>query len=392
VAVRGASASIYEIQDFYYTGIAPVTGAPLGMTPCDNDSCYTDAFYANGETGYAKDPKAIASTNLKPMYQDEYILGFQAQLTDNFSAGVRGIYRELKRAIDDNCDIRPIEAWAEANGYDSVDPGNPSFPYCRLYNPGSDATWNIDVDGNGTTERVTIAAANLGPKAKRTYSALEFFWEGAWDKFFLQGSYTYAKSKGNSEGGVKSDIGQGDTGTTQDFDYPELMMGSYGYLPNDRRHTLKLFGNWEITDEWSVGGSLLVQSGRPQNCFGVYGNDPVNYRVAYFSCDASEPRDETTNTPGGRNNGYTIVPRGTAGRNPWTTTFDVNVTYRPSFADGKLAFKVDVFNLFNADKPTAVDEEGETSTGSASAAAPTYLTPLNWQTPRSVRFMVQYDF
>jgi hypothetical protein len=153
-----------------------------------------------------------------------------------------------------------------------------------------------------------------------------------------------------------------------------------------------MFGNWDITDEWSVGGSMLVQSGRPQNCFGIYGNDPVGYRVAYFSCDAGEPSDDTVNTPGGRNNGYSIVSRGTAGRNPWTTTFDMNVAYRPAFADGKLTFKVDVFNLFNADKPTAVDEEGETATGSASAAAPTYLTPLNWQTPRSVRFMVQYDF
>ncbi|MGX5730863.1 TonB-dependent receptor [Pseudoxanthomonas beigongshangi] len=390
VAVRGASASIYQIQDFLYTSIDPVTGAPIGTSRYEDG--FADPFYANGEFGGAKNPNSIASTNLKPMYQDEYILGFQAQMTEHLSAGVRGIYRELKRAIDDTCDIRPIEDWAEANGYTEVAVGNPSFPYCRLYNPGSDGIWNIDVDGNGTTERVTIAADQLGPEAKRTYSALEFFWEGAWDSFFLQGSYTYAKSKGNNEGGVKSDIGQADTGTTQDFDYPELMMGSFGYLPNDRRHTLKLFGNWEINDEWSVGGNLLVQSGRPENCFGIYGNDPVGYRVAYFSCDAGEPGDETTQTPGSRNNGTTIVRRGTVGRTPWTTTFDLNVAYRPAFADGKLAFKVDVFNVFNSDKPTAVDEEGEDATGSPAGAAKTYLTPLSWQTPRSVRFMVQYDF
>ncbi len=384
VAVRGASASIYEFQDFTYTGIDPETGMPLGMAPGGQ---YPEPFYANGETGLAKDPNSIASTNLKPMYQDEFILGFQAQLTDHLSAGVRGVYRELKRAIDDTCDYSPIVEWAVANGYDEGDvhPGNASFPYCRLYNPGSDGVWNIDVDGNGTIENVRIAADKLGPKAKRSYSALEFFWEGAWDRFFLQGSYTYAKSKGNSEGGVKSDIGQADTGTTQDFDYPQLMLGSFGYLPNDRRHTLKLFGNWEITDEWSVGGNLLVQSGRPENCFGIYGNDPVNYRVAYFSCDAGEPTS-------GRDNGTTVVERGTVGRTPWTTTFDLNVAYRPAFADGKLAFKVDVFNLFNADKPTAVDEEGEDDLGSPAGARNTYLTPLAWQTPRSVRFMVQYDF
>lgn len=65
---------------------------------------------------------------------------------------------------------------------------------------------------------------------------------------------------------------------------------------------------------------------------------------------------------------------------------------RLAFVDGKLAFKVDVFNVFSSDKPTAVDEEGEDATGSPDGAAKTYLTPLSWQTPRSVRFMVQYDF
>ncbi|MBB3277802.1 MULTISPECIES: TonB-dependent receptor [Pseudoxanthomonas] len=379
VAVRGASASIYEMQDFIYTGVDPVTGVPINMTP--GGGPLVEPYYANGETGQNKNPASIASTNLKPMYQDEFILGFQAQITEHLSAGVRGVYRELKRAIDDTCDIRPIEDWAEANGYTDVAVGNPSFPYCRLYNPGSDGIWNIDVDGDGTTERVSIAANALGPEAKRTYSALEFFWEGAWDKFFLQGSYTYGKSKGNTEGGVKSDIGQGDTGTTQDFDYPELMLGSFGYLPNDRRHTLKMFGNWDITDEWSVGGNLLVQSGRPINCFGVYGDDPVGYRAAYFSCD-----------PIGQHGGTTVVDRGTAGRTSWTTTFDLNVAYRPAFADGKLAFKVDVFNVFNADKAIAVNEEGENDAGDPIVQTETYKTPLSWQTPRSVRFMVQYDF
>ncbi|UWX04123.1 hypothetical protein H1235_01560 [Pseudoxanthomonas sp. NC8] len=65
---------------------------------------------------------------------------------------------------------------------------------------------------------------------------------------------------------MKSDIQQADTSVTQDFDYKELAVDSYGYLPNDRRHSLKLFGNYQFNDEWSAGGNLLVQSGRPINC------------------------------------------------------------------------------------------------------------------------------
>lgn len=393
VAVRGASASLFSEQFYAYTGVDPETGAPTGLTLVTNPNNGRDIRYLNNEFGVPKNAQTIASQNLDPMYQDEYILGFQAQLTDNLSGGIRGIYRDLKRAIDDQCDYRPVIDWAIENGF-TTDGGvfiepidktqdsdiavyNPGFPFCRLYNPGSDGIFKMDVNGDGTLETVNIPASVLGPKAKRTYSAIEFFFEGQWDKLFLQGSYTYAKSKGNTEGGVKSDIGQDDTGTTQDFDYPELTEHSYGYLPNDRRHTLKLFGNYRINDEWAVGGNLLAQSGRPVNCFGFH---PVSsgYGNSYFYCNG-EP-----------------MPRGTSGRTPWSTTVDLNVSYAPSFADGRLKFKLDVFNVFDSDKAVTVNEFGEDAGGNPQAGGPgnafLYKQATDWQTPRYVRFMVQYDF
>lgn len=406
VAVRGASKSLFYYQDFTYTGTDPVTGAPTGTT------AITDIGYLNNEFGVAKNPLTIASQNLKPMYQDEYILGFQAQLTDHISGGVRGMYRDLKQAIDDQCDDRATYQWAIDNGYGaSYNSLNADHPFCLLYNPGSDLVHYSDVNGDGVLELVTIGAdevwsaddelvqaglveagvSKLGPKAKRTYKALDFFVEGTWDKFFLQGSYTWSKSYGNTEGGVKSDIGQDDTGTTQDFDYPELMVGSTGYLPNDRRHSFKLFGNYQITDQWSVGANVLIQSGRPENCRGIYGNDPVGYRVGYFSCDTAAPAAETTLTPGSRNNGYTIVPRGSAGTTPWSRTLDLNVAYKPSWADGHLSMKMDVFNVFNEHTATAVNEAAEATNGRPLFHS-TYLTPTSFQAPRSFRFMVQYDY
>ncbi|MCJ0825741.1 TonB-dependent receptor [Luteimonas sp. 50] len=395
VAVRGASASLFSEEYYTYTGVATDgTGAPTGIAPIPGTF-----RYLNNEFGVGKNPATIASSTLDPMYQDEYILGFQKQLTDNVSLGVRGIYRDLKRAIDDTCDYRPIIDWALANGFTANDgifqapedrsaPNemafyNPGFPFCRLYNPGQDSVYHMDVNGDGVLETIPVSAEDAGAGAKRTYSALEFFFQGNWDRFFLQGSYTYAKSKGNTEGGVKSDIGQSDTGTTQDFDYPELTYGAYGYLPNDRRHTLKLFGNYEITDEWSVGANLLVQSGRPVNCFGAYGARPDHgYGNGYFSCDPGVPDAD-------QNNGYTIVPRGSQGTTPWTKTLDLNVAYQPAFAPG-LQFKVDVFNVFNAQSASTFDEFGEDAAGNPTPE--TYKRATEYQAPRSVRFMVQYDF
>lgn len=385
VALRGASASLFTRQNFNFTSVDPETGVPGGLTPRGT----TGPAFINGEDGRGKNPETIASKNLEPQYQDEYILGFQAALSDNMSLGVRGIYRELKRAIDDNCDYTAILEYAEENGLDPVIP-NPGFPYCRMFNPGEDAVFVTDIEADGTLRTITIPGDRLSPKAKRTYSALEIFVDGNWDRFFLQGSYTYAKSKGNTEGGVKSDIGQADTNVTQDFDYIELTENTFGYLPNDRRHSLKLFGNYQISEEWSIGGNLLVQSGRPYNCIGVLDRDPNR---APGEPPALPPPDGTYNPhPYGasfmRCNNIP-VPRGTAGRLPWTTTFDLNVAYRPAFAKG-LQFKLDVFNLLDSQKTIAVNETAEDQT--SGLPVETYLSPVAFQAPRSVRFMVQYDF
>jgi hypothetical protein len=401
VAVRGASSSLFLEQFYTFTGVDPVTGAPTGQVHCTATGVPAGCpsvpaggnRYLNNEFGLGKDSKTIADTSLSPMYQDEYILGFQAQLTDNVAGGVRGIYRDLKAAIDDQCDYRPIYAYAEDNGLIPDPTGSPGhentrFAFCHLYNPGEDATFMIDIDNNGTLETVNLTADQLGPKAKRTYKALEFFVEGNWDKFFLQGSYTWSKSYGNTEGGVKSDIGQDDTGTTQDFDYPELTIGSLGYLPNDRRHSFKIFGNYELTDEWSVGANLLIQSGRPINCFGFLGGSSTSgYANGYFSCDTG-PTTVTGNGSG--NNGFTIVPRGSRGRTEWQRTVDLNVAYKPNWADGHLTLKADVFNLFNEHAVTTVIEQGENTAGTPQPDR--YKTPTGFQTPRSVRLMVQYDF
>ena len=404
VAVRGASASLFAEEFYSFTGVDPVTGAPTGLVNIGNGNCGgCPTRYLNNEFGVAKDGRTISDQNLKPMYQDEFILGFQAQLNDHWSGGVRGIYRDLKAAIDDQCDYRALLDAAEDAGYDVSDPFtappagpsdgaahfyNPGFAFCHLYNPGSDATFNLDIDGDGDLESITIDAATLGPKARRTYKALEIFAEGSWDKFFLQGSYTWSKSIGNTEGGVKSDIGQDDTGTTQDFDYPELTIGSYGYLPNDRRHSLKLFGNYEFNEEWSMGAFLLVQSGRPINCFGFLGGSFTSgYANGYFSCDTG-PNNQLGDGSG--NNGTTIVDRGTRGRTEWQRTLDLNVAYKPSWADGNLTMKMDVFNVFNSHAVTTVVEQGENTAGTPQPDR--YKTPTGFQAPRSFRFMMQYDW
>ena len=68
---------------------------------------------------------------------------------------------------------------------------------------------------------------------------------------------------------------------------------------------------------------------------------------------------------------------------------DLSAAYTPTWADGKLKFKVDAFNVFNNDR---VLEYNEFKEASRNVLDPDYLNDVNYQTPRSVRFTVRYDF
>ena len=388
-----------DYTDWYtFDGIDPVTGAPVGATQFGDRVVVSD--------GVVPDPRAVVDNELDPLYQDEYILGVQQQVGDLWSVGVSYIWRELGSTVDDMCDGSQAYEWALENGYSDDQAGQiyNALSHCFLTNPGEDLSANIDLDGTGELTAITIPADAIGiPGPTRKYRALEFTVERAWDdKWFLKGSYTYAKNYGNTEGYVKSDNGQDDAGITQDFDFPGLMDGAYGYLPNDRRHQLKLFGSYQVADEWRVGGNLLVKSGRPQNCFGVYpadGPDQVAplYGVASFYCGTanSSPTLELEDGSVVANPDYEpsygtgdFHPRGTSGRTPWVTQLDLQVAYEPNWAEG-LALRVDVVNVFNSQKWTEVNEDFETDSRGANAQ---YLHPTAFQPGRAVTFSVEYDW
>jgi hypothetical protein len=250
-----------------------------------------------------------------------------------------------------------------------------------MVNPGYAIDANVDVDGNGTKEMVHLTPEEVGlPKAIRKYYSVELSLEKLWDqKWYTQMSYTWAHNYGNAEGLVKSDIGQDDTGVTQDFDFPEIMKNAYGNLPNDRRHAFKLLAAYRPVESVTLSTNLVVQSGRPRNCFGVdqEGDKGFGYGASFFMCDG-EP-----------------VPRGTAGITDTIFNMDISAAYAPEFAPG-LSFKVSVFNVLNANAATYYQEEGEVSVGDANnpLGVPDdgYGSQRNFQKPRFVQFTLEYNF
>ncbi|MFL6547993.1 MAG: carboxypeptidase regulatory-like domain-containing protein [Povalibacter sp.] len=378
VAVRGASASLYDTQNWNFDSIDPATGRPHLTTPRGA------LGYLNSEDGSTPNPSWVASNNLDPTIQEEFILGYQMELAPNWTAGIKGTYRNLKKTIDDMCDTRPFEAWADQNlGAGSFDPAA-GTPGCFMFNPGSSMSFsNMDLNNDGTFENVTLTPEMINsPKAKRKYYSVEMSLEKTMsDRWYMRGSYTWAQSYGNAEGLVNSDNGQDDTGVTIAFDFPELMTYANGYLPNDRRHTIKLLGAYQITPEFTVSTNLLAQSGRPMNCVGVDQtvDDAFHYDASYFYCNG------------------TPAPRGSIGRTGFRFDLDLGLSYAPTWAPG-LALQAQVFNLFNLSADLSRDETGEFATfdddGLINGTEPysSYLSNTSYQPPRYVMLSAQYKF
>ncbi len=365
VAIRGASASTFTREYFTYSGI-DANGNPTGLTALG-----PGPVSANNEYGQTPDPLSIAPTDLKSQYQDELILGFEKTLGERWSSGAKFTYRRLQTAIDDTCDSDRIHDKLAAMG---VDDSNLDVPGCVIFNPGKTNTFMIrHADGSGYTP-VQMSSADWGygnKKAKRDYIAVDLFIEHPLsDKWYGRLDYTWSRSFGNTEGQVKSDIGQDDVSKTQDWDAAALMEYAGGYLANDRRHQLKGYGAYMFNDEWSASATLRIMSGAPKSCLGYYGtdeSDPLGYDAAYHYCGGKPSR------PG----------------DAWTTRLDLGVMYRPSFADHKLAFSLDVFNVLNqrrAVQSDAVYEDGPYTVSN------TYGMGTYFSAPRSVRVSASYDF
>lgn len=374
--IRLAGGELFTQQYFQFSGIdtagdwSPVSvGAAVGNLQ----------FFSDGTI---KDPTTIVNQDLDAHYQDEFILGYQFQLNDLWSFGIKGVYRDLKSSLEDMALDVGIQAYADAQGIGcgtAVDFCVGGFDYYVLTNPGKDVKMSVDFgDGNGLTP-IVLDAKTLGyPKAQRTYKAVELTADRAFDdNWYMKASYVYAKAKGNIEGYVNSDVGQDDAGITISFDQPGLTDGAYGRLPNDREHTLKFFGLYQLTPEWRFSSNMYAQSGRPRNCLGVHPTD--DFAAAYgndsFYCNVSGTS--------------TLVPRGTAGETPWIYNIDLGVEYRPAFFDDNMSVKLDVFNVFNFQDAVYQDEYGEETSG---APRYSYASTVRYQRARAVRLGVTYNF
>jgi outer membrane receptor protein involved in Fe transport len=410
-ANRQASAEVYFSERWFYSGIDG-DGLPIlttqttssgfdapclfGLTPGSSGASGPDVCQTTSR-GEIPDTSAAVAHNLKATRETEWLLGYEHDLGD-WNVGITYTHRNLDVTAEDSA----IDAAAREYCYgQGIDPAlcNKVWSGYHQYvinNPGSDLTVNLNATVGSTTipelegKEVTFAGEDLGyPKPKRKYDAVEFTFEHPWNgKWSLAGSYTWSKSRGNSEGYVQSDYGQDDSGITIDFDQPGFTDYAYGYLPNDRRHRFKLWGSYAVTDAFTLGAQAQASSPRHLSCFG--------YNPDFDSLE----------------NGYGAVshycglepsPRGTAQKSDWFTQVDLSGRYNFEIPTGQtVTLRVDVFNVFNShavmqrwetgDLSYDPVDEDDPSAGYILTPDPDFGQARAYQTPRYVRFGADITF
>lgn len=182
------------------------------------------------------------------------------------------------------------------------------------------------------------------PGLDRRYVGAEFRVRSRLKKLFLDGSYTWARARGNVE--YTQSLGS-------DFDFPEHSVNRYGYLSTDVRHSVKLAGSLDIPWNMQFGFNGYWNSGFPFN----YVQTPLE---AGYGKEFLEPR-------GSR-------------RLPDSYRLDLDLRKRFVVGPTQAALILTVLNVFDTEQVIAADEFSET------------FAPTQWQTPRRYEVGARISF
>jgi len=249
--------------------------------------------------------------DLKPMQNQEFVIGGERELASNLSVSARWVHKWLVRAIDDTGSVD-----AEQNEIYTI--ANPS--------EGLTAVAYSFSDGSATVAM---------PQPKREYDGVELAlnkrlsnnWSG-------RVSYLWSRLYGNYSGLSQTDEnGRQSPNVGRLYDYPVMEFGQdgqpvYGLLATDRPHQIKAQFLYDFPFGLTAGLNWFGASGLPKSRemgFLPPNNFPVNY-----------------------------LGRNSDGRTPFFSQADLYAQYRLRLgARSAVTFSANVINLFDQD--TAVN-------------------------------------
>jgi hypothetical protein len=243
--------------------------------------------------------------NLKPFRQEEFTVGVERELSNNFLVSLRYSYKNLLSAIED----------------------------AGFLNPAGSEAYIIGNPGEGLHAQV---AQQFGVaktiKPQRRYDAVELRIDRRFSRnYFFNAAYTFSRLYGNYSGLASSDEnGRTSPGVNRFFDLPHLGFTAAGdpdngRLATDRPHVFNAYGAYDFNwfnrfkgNETKFSMFQTVQMGTPQTSF-------YTFRAASI-----------------------LFGRGNLGRTPTFSQTDFAITHRYKIKENYVvAFDFNVINLFN---------------------------------------------
>jgi Carboxypeptidase regulatory-like domain/TonB-dependent Receptor Plug Domain len=292
----------------------------------------------NTQGGFSPEP---FQDNLKGIYQDELTLGFEKAFDPTFSVGVRYIYRNLGRVIEDRCDFDA--GYPEANGNT-----------CVIINPGSgspfatgigvhtcDGRDYVDASGNSPQSQCTgPQTTNVAePAAERKFHGVELVVKKRISNaLWAQASYLWSHVYGNYDGEASigeftyAGGGQTDPGINADYDYPSFLTFAKGNLFLDRRHSVRLDAAYTAPFGLTVGMNAYVKSGAALSKYG--------YINSNYGAEANF-----------------VTPRGSEGNLPTDYEVNLSLAYALKLSPVTVTLFAQGFNLLNRQTVWGQDQD-----------------------------------
>ncbi|HSK11474.1 MAG TPA: TonB-dependent receptor [Vicinamibacterales bacterium] len=311
----------------------------------------------------------------KSTYSDEWLVGAQVEVVPTLSVGVSYQTRSFGRILED-IGQAPVAAYF-------LEPGSElaSVEYF-ITNPGPGTPVSFPQYGASFEEAI------------HDYDAVTFTIDKRFsNRWGIQSSYRLAWLEGTFEGFFRNDNDQSDPAITSLFDFPtndpsytEIGVPELGFrgdirflgalgagpLPLDRRHSIKVYGNYLFGMGLNLGVGMTALSGTPL--------------TALASNPVYDNAGEIPETPRGA--GFETVD-GFRTRTPWDTSLDLHADYSIRLGGQRLMLLADVFNVFNRREPLAYDNYTEVS---FAVTNPDFGRVMAYQSPRRVRVGARFEF
>jgi hypothetical protein len=301
--------------------------------------------------GYPTALKGSAVNAIDPLLSTEYlqeaVVGFERQVGSSWTFGLTGIYRSLRSVIEDTCvPVDVCDNYAFFNpGHSTVTPCVPGFP---CYN------------------------GQAFPSASRFFRGIEVTAQKRLaDRWMVYASYLYSHLNGNFDGSFRAIGGVNaiDPNITDDFDYPEFVVNSYGNLTLDRSSQVKVQAAYLFPFNLTASLSGYYLSGAPLSRIGWW--DGYGGPELFLS------------------------PRGSEGRSPSLYEIDAHLDYGLSIGPVVVHILADAFNLINAQRATDIDQIWAFTQADNASPTPTnahYGQPNTYQQARTLRLGVRVSF